>query len=111
MIKATKTEHIKAGVQFAKENGIRLIIRNTGHDFIGRSTGWGALVINTHSFQDVNFIDSWTGPGDYTGPAVTVGAGVQGRALLKLANAQTPPLAVVVGECPVCITSSAHPFR
>jgi hypothetical protein len=103
---ATTAKHIQAGILFAKENGLRLIIRNTGHDFLGRSTGWGALVINTHSFQDVNFIKSWTGPGDYTGTAVTVGAGVQGRALLKLANAQSPPVTVVVGECPVGITAN-----
>ena len=78
-----------------------MIIRNTGHDFIGRSTGWGALVINTHSFQDVEFIKNWNGPGGYTGGAVTIAAGVQGRALLRKAVAQNPPVTVVTGECPV----------
>ena len=97
-----KTEaDIKAGIDFARTNNLRLLVRNTGHDFIGRSTGWGALVINTHSFQSVKFIDSFAGPGNYSGSAVTVGAGVQGRALFKQAHAQTPPLALVIGECPV----------
>ena len=98
---AKKESHIQAGILFTKQFGVRLVIRNTGHDFIGRSTGWGSLVINTHSFQDVNFVSSWNGPGGYNGSAVTIGAGVQARDLLRKAHAQRPPLTVVVGECPV----------
>jgi hypothetical protein len=101
VIMAKKKEHIRAGVQFAKLYGMRLIIRNTGHDFLGRSTGWGSLIINTHDFKGVSFTNKWKGPGEYKGSAVTVGAGVQGRELLRLAHAQSPPLSVVVGECPV----------
>ncbi|KAH6846974.1 isoamyl alcohol oxidase [Chaetomium sp. MPI-CAGE-AT-0009] len=101
VIRAKKKAHIKAGVDFARENNLRLIVRNTGHDFMGRSTGWGALVINTHSFQDVKFVKKWNGgPRGYRGGAVTVGAGVQGRALLRQAVAQNPPVTVVTGECP-----------
>jgi FAD/FMN-containing dehydrogenase len=101
VIRATEKAHIKAGVDFAREHNLRLIVRNTGHDFMGRSTGWGALVINTHSFQDVKFVKSWKGgQRGYRGSAVTVGAGVQGRALLREAVTQDPPVTVVTGECP-----------
>ncbi|KAI0835251.1 FAD-binding domain-containing protein [Hypoxylon sp. FL0890] len=100
VIEAQSRDHIKAGVDFARENNLRLIIRNTGHDFIGRSTGWGSLVINTHSFQDVEFTTEYSGPGNYIGGAVTIGAGVQGRALFTRANAQNPPVTVITGECP-----------
>ncbi|KAF6801100.1 FAD binding domain-containing protein [Colletotrichum sojae] len=100
VVEALEKSHIKAGIDFAREHNLRLIVRNTGHDFIGRSTGWGSLIINTHSFQDVSFSDAWDGPGNYTGGTVTVGAGVQGRALLRAANAQDPPVLVVTGECP-----------
>lgn len=63
-----KTEQdIKAGVDFARENNIRLVVRNTGHDFEGRSVGWGSLVINTHSFQNYSFHDKWTGPRNLEG--------------------------------------------
>jgi hypothetical protein len=34
VILATKKEHIKAGIDFARERNLRLIIRNTGHDFL-----------------------------------------------------------------------------
>lgn len=100
-ILAEKHDHVKAGVDFAREHNLRLVVRNTGHDFLGRSTGWGALVINTHRFKNMTFTSSYTGPGDYRGPAVTIGAGVQGAELLELANAQDPPASVVVGECAV----------
>ncbi|KAG2017799.1 FAD binding domain-containing protein [Coprinopsis cinerea AmutBmut pab1-1] len=100
VILAKKKEHIKAGIDFARKNNIRLVIRNTGHDFLGRSTGYGSLAINTHSFKDVKFHKRYTGPGNWRGGAVTVGAGIQGRELWRLANAQNPPVALVTGECP-----------
>ncbi|KAH6909083.1 isoamyl alcohol oxidase [Coprinopsis sp. MPI-PUGE-AT-0042] len=100
VILAKKKEHIKAGIDFARENNLRLVIRNTGHDFLGRSTGYGSLAINTHSFKDVKFIKKYAGPGNWRGGAVTVGAGIQGRELLRAANKQNPPVAIVTGECP-----------
>jgi hypothetical protein len=97
---------VKASVDFARTHDLRLIIRNTGHDFLGRSTGWGSLVINTHGFKNATFTKAYEGPGDYHGSAVTVGAGIQGLELLKLGNAQNPPVTVVVGECAVCSDSA-----
>ncbi|GAB1312586.1 hypothetical protein MFIFM68171_02796 [Madurella fahalii] len=100
VIMATEPRHVKAGIDFARRNNVRLVVRNTGHDFIGRSTGYGALVINMHSFQDITWIDSYSGPGSYTGGAVTIGAGVQGQTILAAGHARSPPLVVVTGECP-----------
>jgi FAD/FMN-containing dehydrogenase len=97
---AKTKEHVKAGVDFARENSVRLVIRNTGHDFEGRSAGAGSLAINTHGFKDIFFIENYSSPG-YTGTAVTIGAGVQGFDLLAAANAMTPPQTVVTGECGV----------
>ena len=105
VISAKSFEHVKTGVDFARTHDLRLVIRNTGHDFLGRSTGWGALVINTHRFKNATFTQSYGGPGDYHGSAVTVGAGIQGLELLKLGSAQNPPVTVVVGECAVCTDS------
>jgi hypothetical protein len=101
VILAKTKEHIKAGIDFAREQNLRLIIRNTGHDFMGRSTGFGSLIINTHSFRDVKFLKKYTGPGDWSGSAAIVGAGVQGRELYRQAFAQKPPVVIVGGECPV----------
>ncbi|KAF2176417.1 FAD binding domain-containing protein [Zopfia rhizophila CBS 207.26] len=98
VIIAKKKEHIIAGVKFARENNMRLVIRNTGHDFMGRSTGRGSLAINTHSFQDINFIKKYTGAGNWDGGAVTVGAGVMFRDLYPLAFKRN--VVVIGGECP-----------
>ena len=100
VIMAKTAAHIQAGINFARDNNLRLVIRNTGHDFLGRSVGWGSLVINTHSFQDIKFTDAWRGC-DYNGSAVTVGAGVQAFNVLKQLNALNPPKIMVTGECGV----------
>ncbi|KAK4454895.1 hypothetical protein QBC34DRAFT_288646 [Podospora aff. communis PSN243] len=100
VIKATTREHVKAGIDFARKNNIRLVIRNTGHDFEGRSTGWGSLIINTHSFQNVEWINNYSGPGSYNLGAVKIGAGVQGRSILTQGHARNPPVVMVTGECP-----------
>jgi len=100
VLMAKAQEHIKQGIDFARQNNLRLVIRNTGHDFLGRSTGYGSFIINTHSFKSVEFTSEYAGPGDYHGGAVTVGAGIQLRELYRLANAQKPPVVVVGGECP-----------
>ncbi|KAF1953367.1 FAD/FMN-containing isoamyl alcohol oxidase-like protein MreA [Byssothecium circinans] len=99
VILATKKHQIKAGVDFARERNLRLIVRNTGHDFLGRSTGYESLVINTHSFRDVQFVKKYRGPGNWTGTAAVVGAGVQGRELFRQAWSQEPKQAIVGGEC------------
>lgn len=100
VIMASTPRHVKTGIDFARRNNLRLIVRNTGHDFIGRSTGYGSLIINTHSFQQIDWIDSYKGPGAYKGGAVTIGAGVQGETILSKGHARNPPLVVVTGECP-----------
>lgn len=101
-----KTEQdIKAGVDFARENNIRLVVRNTGHDFEGRSVGWGSLVINTHSFQNFSFHEQWTGPGTWKGGAATLGCGVQARQFLSEAHKLNPPKIIHTGECPVSVKS------
>lgn len=101
VVTATERSHVKASIDFAREHDLRLLIRNTGHDFLGRSTGWGSLIVNMQAFQDVAFTDQYPGPGGYEGSAVKIGAGVQARSLLRQAHAQTPPVGVVTGECPV----------
>ncbi|KAF2866763.1 isoamyl alcohol oxidase [Massariosphaeria phaeospora] len=100
VILATTKAHIKAGVDFAREHNLRLLIRNTGHDFMGRSAGYGSLIINTHSFKEATFAKKYDGPGKWTGSAATVGAGVQGRELYRQAFAQDPKVVIVGGECP-----------
>ena len=95
-VNVTGPDDIAATIRFADENNIRLVIRNTAHDYVGRSTGAGGLAIWTHYLQGVEVKD-WS-DADYTGKAVKLAAGAQGLEVLEASSAVG--LVVVTGECP-----------
>ncbi|KAF7923930.1 hypothetical protein BELL_0367g00070 [Botrytis elliptica] len=95
-INVSSTADVIAGLKFAAENNIRITIKNTGHDYIGRSNGEGSLALWTHNLKDISFLD-YTST-NYTGPAVKVGAGVQFFEAYKIAAENG--LRVVGGFCP-----------
>ncbi|ROW10255.1 hypothetical protein VMCG_01944 [Cytospora schulzeri] len=95
-VNVTGPEDIIAAVNFAQEKNVRLVIRNTGHDYLGRSTGAGALAVWTHYLKDITPIQ-WNGS-DFTGTALRLGAGVQGYELLEAASALGR--VAISGECP-----------
>ncbi|KAK3998045.1 hypothetical protein QBC44DRAFT_346763 [Cladorrhinum sp. PSN332] len=80
VVNVSTVKHIQAAVNFARNKGVRLIIKNTGHDFGGRSMGAGSLSIWTHNLKSFEYIPEHTvkkGKNGYSGPAVKVGAGVE----------------------------------
>ncbi|KAL6855741.1 hypothetical protein J3F83DRAFT_475402 [Trichoderma novae-zelandiae] len=81
-------------IKFAQENNIRLVIRNTGHDYYGKSTGAGAIALWTHHLKDVQLLN-YKSPA-YTGKALKVGAGVQNVEAQQFAHDNG--LAVVTGN-------------
>lgn len=95
-VNATGAAHIAAAVGFARDKNVRLVIRNTGHDYLGRSTGAGALAAWTHHLKDITPVH-WDGAG-FTGTALKLGAGVQGYEMLRAATALGR--VAVGGECP-----------
>ncbi|KZM21974.1 uncharacterized protein EKO05_0005035 [Ascochyta rabiei] len=94
-VKVTDAWDIIAALEFAKAENVRILARNTGHDFLGRSTGAGALAVWTQGLKNITF-GQWSDK-YYTGPSVTVGAGVIGYELVEAANNQG--LTVMSGEC------------
>lgn len=52
--------HISTALQFAQANNIRISIKNTGHDFYGRSSVPGSLAIWTHNMNDMKFYKNFT---------------------------------------------------
>lgn len=87
VINATKPEHVQMGVNFARNTGVRLIVKNTGHDFLGKSGGKDALSIWTHYFKNIEYIEKYvdekTG---FSGPAFKAGVGVQAFEIYKAAH-------------------------
>ena len=67
---------IAAAVDFARDRGLGLVIKGTGHDYLGRSSAPGALLVWTHRMRDITVHDAFTpaGTGGPGVPAVTVGA-------------------------------------
>jgi hypothetical protein len=53
VINATNAADVQAGVNFARERNIRLVIKGTGHDYPGRSSGAGSLSIWTHNLRGI----------------------------------------------------------
>lgn len=54
------TSHISAALQFAKAHNIRISVKNTGHDFFGRSSVPNSLAIWTHNLDTLNFYSNFT---------------------------------------------------
>lgn len=95
-INATETVDFQLAIRFATEHNIRLVIRNTGHDYLGKSTGAHSLAVWTHNFKAMNSI-TYTSDA-YTGPALKLGAGVEVLEAYRYASSQG--LVVVGGNCP-----------
>lgn len=95
-VNVSSAKDVSAGIKFANDRNIRLVVRNTGHDYNGKSTGAGALGLWMHNLKNIEFKD-WTDK-HYTGKAIKMGAGVQGGEAYKAADAEG--LQVVGGECP-----------
>ncbi|KAF2645582.1 FAD binding domain-containing protein [Massarina eburnea CBS 473.64] len=87
---------IQLGINFARNNNIRLVVKNTGHDFAGKSIGAGSLSIWTHGLKDIQVFDNYVDDSGYRGPAVKAGAGVQAFELYKAVSDKG--YAVVAGE-------------
>jgi hypothetical protein len=75
-VKISNVAQVQLAVNFARNASLRLVIKNTGHDFLGKSMGAGALSIWTHNLKTIQFLSEVHTP-SYTGPAFRIGAGVQ----------------------------------
>ncbi|CAE6474213.1 unnamed protein product, partial [Rhizoctonia solani] len=77
-VDARNEKHVSEAVKFAGQHNLKSVVKNTGHDFLGRSSGEGSFSIWTHHLKGINFTDSFVGTGcsdDKTSQsAVTVGA-------------------------------------
>ncbi|KAF5362931.1 hypothetical protein D9758_007026 [Tetrapyrgos nigripes] len=79
-INVTSPQDIAEGLKFASEHNLRVVVKNTGHDAIGRGFGVGALEIYTQNLKNLTIHDAFvpTGAPEGTEPvhAMTMGAGV-----------------------------------
>lgn len=96
-INVSDASDVVAGIKFARAENVRLIVKNTGHDVLGRSSGKGSLALWTHNMKDISFISKYRSP-FYSGPAARVGAGVEVLEAYEAARAHG--YRVAGGGCP-----------
>lgn len=118
-VNVTKPEHVSATLKFAKQNNIRVVLRNTGHEYVldnprcpfspckvplltcfssllGKSVGAGGIAIWMHHLKDIKIKD-YTSQ-SYSGKAIKMQAGIQGKDLYPFAFKHNRE--VVGGSCP-----------
>jgi FAD/FMN-containing dehydrogenase len=76
VVNVSTVAQVQLAVNFARERNIRLVIKNTGHDFGAKSVGKGGLSVWTHYLKDAEYYANYE-VGSYKGPAVKLGAGIQ----------------------------------
>jgi FAD/FMN-containing dehydrogenase len=80
---AETAEHIQAAVNFAVQYNVKIAIKNSGHDFLGRSSAPYSLQISTYKMKNITVVNNFVPsvPSGITAPsgvrAVTLAAGVQ----------------------------------
>ena len=104
-INVTQQSDIKAALGFVQDHNIRLVIRNTGHDNLGRSTGHAALGIWLHYVTGAQYQPNYQSA-RYSGPAVTVMAGESSGNLL--AGLTEHGMLAVGGACPTVAVAGGH---
>jgi len=123
VVNATTAEHVQQAVTFARNNNIRLNVKSSGHDFLGRSVAPNSLSIWLHYMQGIQLHESFKPNGfnndcDYipeginaSAPAITFSPGDNHRTVY--AAASSIGMAIPVASEPnVCyggyVTGAGH---
>ncbi|CAF1045879.1 unnamed protein product [Rotaria sordida] len=86
-VNATLPEHVQKTVRFAATNNFRLVIKSTGHDYLGRSTAAGSLLLWLHHMKTMTLIEQYSSCGHASvSNAARIGAGVQWSEVYRWPN-------------------------
>jgi hypothetical protein len=81
VVEAENAQEIASAVQFARKHHIKLVVKGTGHDYLGRSNAPDSLLIWTHKMRQVEMNDHFIPQGCPANtkavPAVTAEAGTR----------------------------------
>ncbi|PYH88394.1 FAD-binding domain-containing protein [Aspergillus ellipticus CBS 707.79] len=88
-LEVQSVEDVQKGLKFARDNNLNLVIKNTGHDYKGRSSAPDSLALWTHLYQPPiqlhkNYIPA--GCSSPVGDVVTFGAGQQFQGIYEFAQ-------------------------
>ncbi|RPD61129.1 FAD-binding domain-containing protein [Lentinus tigrinus ALCF2SS1-7] len=89
-VDARSVEDVQAAVKFASDHNLRLAVKNTGHDYCGRSDGRGSFMVWTHNLKNITVHPSFTPAGAPSNEtyesAISLGSGVQWHEAYSAAN-------------------------
>ncbi|KAJ7485420.1 FAD-binding domain-containing protein [Mycena latifolia] len=90
---------VQAAFKFSKKTGVPLVVKNTGHDYKGRSSAPDSLALWTHNLQSLSYHASFVPagcPASHAKPGVTMGAGSIITNIIAFAEANN--ITVVTGS-------------
>ncbi|KAF2841056.1 FAD-binding domain-containing protein [Patellaria atrata CBS 101060] len=73
-VNATTAADYQETIKFTRHHNIRLVIKNTGHDYNGKSTGAGAVALWTQHLKRIDLVNYHSA--HYNGKALKMDAGV-----------------------------------
>ncbi|MEM8855552.1 MAG: FAD-binding protein, partial [Pseudomonadota bacterium] len=75
-VAAESAEDIVAAVNFAREHGVKLVVKGAGHDYLGRNMAPDSLLVWTHPMREVAFHPAFrpTGAPDSVAPVKALSA-------------------------------------
>ncbi|GLB33561.1 putative oxygen-dependent FAD-linked oxidoreductase family protein [Lyophyllum shimeji] len=77
-IDVRNAQDVAEAFNFSRTTKMPLVIKNTGHDYKGRSSAPNSLALWTHNLKDISYTPAFVPEGcSAASPGVTVGAGVQ----------------------------------
>ncbi|KAF7377489.1 FAD-binding domain-containing protein [Mycena sanguinolenta] len=91
-VEAATVTDIQAAVKFSSVHNLRVAVKSSGHDLLGRSTAPSSLLIHTHKFQNISF----------AGSTMTVGSGVYAQTVYEQGKANGK-IAVGAVAATVCL--------
>ncbi|MCF8537363.1 MAG: FAD-binding oxidoreductase [Candidatus Nanopelagicales bacterium] len=89
-VRAQSTADIVAAVNFARDNDVKLVVKGTGHDYLGRNCAPRSLLVWTHDMRTITLHDAFLPKGAPAGTtpveAMTVEAGTRWLEAYKAAT-------------------------
>jgi hypothetical protein len=100
-VDAQGSTDVQATIEFVKTHNIRLSIKNTGHDFLGRSSVANSLALRTANLKTISYEANFTAHNCPTASQENVG--IMGAGVIAhdaVTYFLTHDMDVVVGACP-----------
>ena len=102
-VAATSPEQVAAALAFAAKHALRPVVKSSGHEYQGRSTGLNGLLIWTHALRGAQFEPGFSAcPAAPRAPAVTTTPGTSWGEVYNLASANH---VTVVGGSEISVSS------